>query len=131
MSVNTVRKPGPDRIPPRRRRPRKTVWRRTVWPLVKLILIVTVVVIVGDIVATKVVRPFKLYSREYRETQQLSAEIEQLRNENAALDRRIKHLQTPRGVSRAARELGYVKPGEITLILPEDESKGKRIGNGE
>lgn len=126
MSVNPARKPVPDRIPPRRRRPRKNVWRATVWPLVKFGLIATVVVVVGNVVATKIVRPFKLYSREYRETQQLSTEIDQLRKENQTLERRIKHLQTPKGISRAARELGYVKPGEITLILPEDKGAGAR-----
>ena len=45
-----------------------------------------------------------------------------------ALKRQVDRLRTdPAAVERIAREdLGYVAPGEITLLLPEDDPSGRR-----
>lgn len=118
MNANTSRENTFERVPPRRRRRKRSVWRKTIWPLVKYGVIVVVMVMAGSMVAGKIARPFKLYSVEARETQRLADELQSLKKENMALARRIKHLDTHEGSVQAARRLGWVKPGEITLVLP-------------
>ena len=116
-----------ERVPPRRRRPKRSVWRRTVWPLVKFAVIAAAAVLLAQAVAGRVARPIKLLNTEYREKQLVAAELESLKKENESLERRIKYLQTPRGAAQAARRLGYVKPGEITLVLPPEPAKTRNI----
>lgn len=122
LSVNTAIKTKPERIAPRRRRPRRSVWRRIVWPLIKP----TAIVAFAIFVLGKIARPFRLYDQEYSETRQIALELESLRKENASLERQIKHLKTTEGAAQAARKLGWVKPGEITLVIPQDDKRSER-----
>lgn len=126
MNVYTSQEKTFERVPPRRRRPRRSIWRKTVWPLVKYGSIAAVMVMLGCMVAGKIIRPFKLYNLEARETQRLADELQTLKKENISLERRIKYLQTQKGSAQAARRLGWVKPGEITLVLPESDTSRKR-----
>ena len=121
MSVDTSSSKREDRVPPRRRRPKRSVWRKTVWPMVKLSLVAVVAVVLGVMVGSKILRPFQLCSRESRETGQLKSELATLEKQNAVLERQIAFLKTPRGSAEAARKLGWVKPGEITLVLPPEK----------
>ena len=104
------------RVRPRRRRPKRGIWRGTMLPL----LICAVVVTVGGLVIVKGQRPFRLYGREKDATAQLQRQLDECRRNNDMLARRIKYLQTSEGRAQAARELGWVKPGEITLVIPPD-----------
>lgn len=83
-------------------------------------VVVVLVAVVVNAAVCKIARPFHLLSSECREKQRIAAQLETVRAENRAIDRRTKYLQTPQGAAQAARKLGYVKPGEITLILPAD-----------
>lgn len=74
----------------------------------------------GTLVTGKIARPFQLRGAEGREKQRIASRLEALKKENAALERRISHLKTPQGIADAARKLGYVRPGEITLVIPEE-----------
>lgn len=122
LSMQYSARSRPERVPPRRRRPKRSVWRKFVWPLVKISVIAALAVfIIG-----KIARPFRLYSREHRETRQVALQLESLRKENAAMERQIKYLKTGEGSAQAARKLGWVKPGEITLVLPDSNSKDER-----
>ncbi|MEN6357307.1 MAG: hypothetical protein ABFD83_09510 [Armatimonadota bacterium] len=122
MGVQYSARPRPERIPPRRRRPKRSVWRKIVWPLIK----VSVVAALAVFIIGKIARPFRLYNREYRETRQIALQLETMRKENAAMERQIKYLKTAEGSAQAARKLGWVKPGEITLVLPDSNSKDQR-----
>ena len=55
--------------------------------------------------------------------QQLSAEVQTLRDENVALQQEVRALRTdPLAIERIAREeLGYSRPGEVTFVFREDE----------
>ena len=108
-----------NRVPPHRRRQKRSLWRDTIWPLIKLLSVAVVAIVLGVMVGNKILRPFELCSRESRETRQLAAQMEALKNQNTILERQIRFLKTPRGSAEAARKLGWVKPGEITLVLPE------------
>ena len=109
--------------PVRGRRRRRSIWRRTIWPLLKLAVFVVIVAALANAAVYRVGRPLRLLSREYRETRKLESQVAALRRENVSLERRIKHLQTPQGAAVAARKLGYVKPGEVTLVLPNTSAK--------
>ena len=54
--------------------------------------------------------------------QQLTGEVQGLRDQNTSLRRQIEALRhDPLAIERIAREeLGYVRPGEITFVLRED-----------
>jgi len=62
--------------------------------------------------------------------QQLSAEVQVLRDENTSLRRQIEALRhDPLAIERIAREdLGYVRPGEITFVFRED-TKTQAVSN--
>lgn len=125
MSIQTPRRVQ-RRIPPRRRRPRRNVFKSYVLPLLKMAAIVAAVVLLGSVVLAKIARPFQLWSREDREVQRIASELDTLKKQNADLQRRIKYLGTPQGIAQAARRLGWVKPGEITLVLPDPRAVERR-----
>jgi len=126
MSVQSPTSRNQERVPPRRRHPKRPNWRKRVWPILKASAVVVVAIGLGAMVTGKIARPFRLLSTEYRETQRIARERDALRRENATLERRIKYIQTPQGAAEAARKLGYVKPGEITLVLPEPTSPPRK-----
>lgn len=111
------------KTPPRRRKPRRSVWRRIVWPLLKSGVLVSALLVVVAVVAVNIVRPLRLLSAESREVRKARQELALLKKENADLERSIAYLKTPRGRAQAARKLGYVKPGEIIIVLPESAQK--------
>lgn len=123
MGVQAPPRKNVERIPPRRRTVKRSVWRRTIWPLVKFLTLVALVVLAAQAVIGKALRPINLLHREYSETRRVQAELESLKRENAELERQIKYLRTGRGTEQAARRLGYVKPGEIPLVLPDESVK--------
>ena len=55
--------------------------------------------------------------------QELTTEVQTLRDRNTSLRRQIEALRhDPLAIERIAREeLGYVRPGEITFVLREDD----------
>ena len=91
----------------------------------RVLILVGVAGAVGTGVAGKIVRPFQLCSAEGREERRIALELQALRKENVALERKIEYVKTPRGVAEAARKLGYVKPGEVMLVIPEEEPGGQ------
>ena len=121
MSVQTARRSKPNGAPPRRRRPRRSLLRHVIWPVAKVILVVAVAGFVGTLIVGKIARPFQLCSAEGRDVSRMQSELATLKEENRALERQIGYLKTSRGIAEAARKLGYVKPGEITLIIPDEE----------
>jgi cell division protein FtsB len=64
---------------------------------------------------------------------QISAEVQALRDENAALHRQVDALQhDPLAIERIAREeLGYARPGEITFVFREDDTTRVVMNPGE
>lgn len=122
MDDHTTKRTRP-RIPPRRRRRQRTIWRNLILPALKVVVVVSLIAATGVFAAGRISRPIKLLNAENRETQQVASSLTSLREENAQIERQIKYLKTPRGKAQAARKLGYVKPGEITLVLPAEGGK--------
>ena len=46
--------------------------------------------------------------------------LQQLQEENARLDRRLRYLKRPDSIDREARRLGMVKRGERAFVVPKD-----------
>jgi len=84
-------------------------------------VVVVLAAMIGVAVAEKIARPFQLRGAEDRELQRVQSELTMLRKENTDLDRRLRYLKSKAGIASIARKLGYVKPGEIWLVILEDE----------
>jgi len=125
MDDHTNRRTRP-RIPPRRRRRQRTVWRNLIWPALKVVMLISLIAVTGVFAADRISRPIKLLSAENRETQRVAISLASLREENARIERQIRYLKTARGKAQAARKIGYVKPGEIMLVLPPEGAKTAR-----
>jgi cell division protein FtsB len=119
MDVETLQNRVYTNTPRPRKRRKRPIWRRNLLAFVVYALGLVAALAIVSSVVYRVARPVQLLSSEYRETRRLSRELKCLRQQNAVLERRIKHLQSPQGTEQAARKLGYVKPGEITLVIPE------------
>lgn len=101
-------------LPSKRPRNSRIVIRR----VMKNIFVCALICTVGWWVVGKVARPIILLRDQLRESRRLSAELESLKAKNKELRRRLKYLKTSRGAADEARKLGYVKPGEVLLVLP-------------
>jgi hypothetical protein len=52
-----------------------------------------------------------------RENARIERRLLQVQQENQRLRREAQALQTPHGMEREARRLGYLRPGEVPLIV--------------
>lgn len=93
---------------------------KTTRRVVTMIAVIAIALAIGSWFVGKVLRPVTLVSREQRERDRIVAEYKALARENAELRRRLHDLQTPRGIEREARKLGFVMPGETAVVIPED-----------
>lgn len=119
MSVpesDRVRKTSEVRI---RRRKRPLLKRASVAKLNR-VLIVVLAVALGTGLVCRVLRPVRLVTKEQRERARIVAEYNRLHKQNEVLRRQLSYLQTKEGIAQEARKHGFVKPGEISLVIPED-----------
>ena len=91
-----------------------------------LLVAVAGVAIFFGAVISKAARPYLISYGESREIAQVKKEIAEAQAENNTLKRDINYLSTLKGKEAEARKLGWVKEGEVALVVqqPEDaESK--------
>jgi cell division protein FtsB len=69
------------------------------------------------VVALLYYRPVKSYLETRSSLEQQQAEVQQLRAKRNELARRLEEADTPEALSRRARKLGLVKPGEQLFII--------------
>lgn len=105
----------PDRRKKSGRRPRRILgmWARVT-------LLVAAVGVLGFIMfglITKALRPYLEARVQKGQMSTTQGQIARLDRENADLRRRIAYLKTPDGMTTEARKMGYVKPGEIPIIV--------------
>ena len=96
-----------------KRRRRKFPWapglRKAAW-----------IVIVGFILARLAVTgatPYLTRLRVSRETEQCQRKLDAVRKENERLQSEVSFLSSPNGLEAEARRMGYVRKGEIALIM--------------
>jgi cell division protein FtsB len=109
--------------PERRRR------RRRIPILLKIALIgaLTCVAVVAFAIGNKIVRPFHLWFVEKHAVSDMQAQLNDMKHENAELRAKREYLKSPAGAENEARRLGYVAPGEVSLVVepPKPKSDGK------
>lgn len=107
----------------RQARRKKVGWKRprrifSLWARVGMAVAVIVVSIFLAInLIAKAARP---YREAGIQKSQLSATVQRsdaLATENAALARRIMYLKSPQGIASEARKMGYLRPGEIPMVV--------------
>lgn len=93
--------------------------------LVGLLLIVLVVFVA-------VFTPLRTWLNQREQAQTLAAQVAAAKAENARLEEELKKWQDPEYIARQARSrLGYVRPGETTfVVLEEDHSDDVKTENG-
>jgi cell division protein FtsB len=62
-------------------------------------------------------QPLRSYLSTKDTLSQRTAEVQQLRAQKLRLERRLAEMDTPQAMTREARRLGYVKPGERLFIV--------------
>ena len=97
------------------KRPRRilSLWSRLA--LLVAVIVVSVFIAVG--IVTKAIRPYheaRVQTSQLARTRQASAA---LLAENADLARHIAYLKTPDGVASEARRMGYLRPGELPIVV--------------
>lgn len=102
---------------PRRRRRRRPIWQKIVLAGFALIF-----AFFAYRITIKLVQPVALLCTMRKETHQLAAESDKLKNDNEALQEKRKYLLSREGAETEARKLGYVRRGEISIII-QDEKK--------
>ncbi|MGO8670972.1 MAG: FtsB family cell division protein [Capsulimonadaceae bacterium] len=65
----------------------------------------------------KAIEPYREGSVMRAELAQTDRQIAEADAENDAYRRRLAYLNTPAGITAEARKLGYVKPGEVAIVV--------------
>ena len=81
---------------------------------VKLILACLAMVWLGAVVR----RPYLIAGQMEAENRRDERRVADLKKQNLELRKDIQALDTPQGMEREARRLGYVKQGEALLVVP-------------
>jgi cell division protein FtsB len=68
-------------------------------------------------VALLYARPLQSYFGARHDLAQRSAEVQALKQERRALERRLARSTTPQALTEEARRLGFVRPGERLFIV--------------
>lgn len=66
---------------------------------------------------TKAIRPYREAGAQKSQMTVTRRQIADIDQQNAALRQHIAYLQTDDGVATEARKMGFVKPGEIPIVV--------------
>jgi len=83
------------------------------------------VVVVTYGVLRKTLRPVLLCWRERAEVHKLDDQLKRAEREHRALLERRRYLRSPEGAEIEARKLGYVRPGEISIMIGDEDGRQK------
>ena len=106
---------------PRRRIPRR---RPPLRPWMKhslLVLLIAMMLAISVVAVIKIVRPYREARQQSQQLARNRAKLAAIRAQNAELRQRIAYLKTDDGQTTEARKLGFVRPGEIPIVV-EDTS---------
>ncbi len=109
---------------PRRAKPsRKSQWKKPprilgVWARVALLVcFLGVLAFLAVALVAKAVRPYREAQAQSVQLARTQAESSALAAQNALLTRHIAYLKTSDGVASEARKMGYLRPGEIPIVV--------------
>jgi len=97
------------------KRPRRilSLWARL--GMAGAVIVVSVFLAVSLI--AKVAKPYREAGLQKSQLSATRQQCDALASGNAALARRIAYLKTPQGIASEARKMGYLRPGEIPMVV--------------
>jgi cell division protein FtsB len=99
----------------RRKHPRRIL---SLWARLALLSIFIVLLITGAVgLIAKAVRPYREVGVQTRELAVTNQQIAELTIQNTELKRRADYLQTHEGEMAEARKLGYLRKGEVPIVV--------------
>jgi len=101
---------------PRRRRRRSRPWQKAI---ALAIAVVTALAVMG--VLRKTLRPVLLCWRERAGVHRFEARLAAAKRERQALLEKRRYLRSPEGAQTEARRLGFVRPGEVSVVMEDDK----------
>lgn len=107
-------------VGPRRRRRKLTIAQKIIWGGLAVVAIYCAFAVIQ-----KAVRPVKLLCAGKAEVSKMEEKFAKDKAENKALREKRKYLLTPSGAEAEARKLGYVRPGEVSVIIEDNKSEDK------
>ncbi len=123
FSDNETAKDFAGRAPRRAKPSRKSQWKKPprilgVWARVALLFcFLGVLVFLAVALVAKAVRPYREARGQSVQLARTQAESSALAAQNALLQRHIAYLKTSDGVASEARKMGYLRPGEIPIVV--------------
>ena len=84
-----------------------------------LLACMTLAFLVVKAMVMKAARPYLISYNESKERSDIQRQISQAEAENRVLRRDIAYLDTPEGKEAEARKLGWVKKGEVAVVVPD------------
>jgi cell division protein FtsB len=123
VSVRSSTKKRTRTTRPAARRGRRT---RNNLSIAARVVCIVALLVGGVLLFNKIKRPIVLLHNERRERDRIVAEYNTLRDENEKLRRQLAYIRTSRGIAQAARKQGFVKPGEISLVIPEEPAASRK-----
>jgi cell division protein FtsB len=66
------------------------------------------------------ISPVKTWIQQSATAQHQEQRLNELKQEHARLETRLRYLQQPESIDREARRLGMVKRGERAFVLPKE-----------
>ncbi|MHB0998789.1 MAG: FtsB family cell division protein [Armatimonadota bacterium] len=103
----------------RRRKPGRARLMR----LLTAILIIAIVASISWMIIVKITRPYRIAYIESKDITEIKNQITEAERENKALKDDLAYISRPEGKMVEARRLGYVKEGEIAVVLEQPDRK--------
>jgi len=86
---------------------------------------IAVLCVLGTLIS-KAARPYLISHAESKEISEINRQIAEANAENRALKKEIAYLSTPEGKEAEARKLGWVKAGEVAIVIEQpQDSQGE------
>jgi len=105
-----------ERSRPIRRRRRKRVLG--LFPRLALVAFaLAFTIIVCSALGSKIVQPYEMSRDQAQRMAALKAQLAQTNSQNAELEHQAAYLRRPDGIAEEARAKGYLKQGEISLVI--------------
>jgi len=121
-----VRTPSYHRVYSTRRIKKRRTPGKLFLTFVRYGLWIAVIFLIGRWTFVGLSKPIRLLKEQYQQSQTLTRQLQSMKAEHKVLKRRLAYLQTEQGQMQEARNLGFVKPGEIVLILPPEPSSKQK-----
>jgi len=109
-------------VGPRRRKRKTTIFQKIILGGLAAVAIYCAIAVVQ-----KTIRPINLLCAGKAEVHKMEEKLAKEKAENRALHEKRKYLLTPSGAEAEARKLGYVRPGEVSVVIEDNKSKDKNL----